>query len=692
MDPNLTSSSSAGASGAAPVSSGTGTSSGLQRRTSSSNNHTTTAITSTTTSDVASRDSVYCLELAKRSVARAALHLGVATVTQEVLDVLGDVLCSYLERLGSVLAHNVESSGRSSQHVHALDAIRAVELCTSPAVSRVHFTSHGESAAEEADAIPGSAAAAAASASAMDIDEDKNNSKDSSHKNMHHHDHPPGSWQGLAAFCFGPSWQEHEQKEMEVAELQGAGGKVGPKSTFTNQQEESAKDVQEGWRAPFPDEVPHFPVVANRGSVVSNPHSMSHAQVLTALYGKQHAPPLQRTSSNDSSSRMKSPTDIIRSLQQQNEPICRELAGSPEEAQHERQQLETKLGQVPDSVWGGLSNTHSRKDNRERNNEPSSSGDAAKDAASSNGEKKSGDNDNNEKDSSAAGAKRKADDGTGDDKEDTTKSKKEDKDGKDNKDGNGKSDKDKGDSKDDKEDAKPAKKKVRLEDGSAKATKTSTPNSKKKKGKQKDNDDDDSDGDADMKDADDAASKDKANESLSSVAAAAAASASSPSARSSTGKTYNYVPTFYPPIPHLVAGPDGTGLRRKTTVVDLLDRPAAAVARRSSAVATSHEKTPAIATTAADRTATTFGLRSALVSLSSTSYWGSHADDELPAAAAKEEEASKVPAGRTNTPSASASSAAAAAATQGPIVPLGRASGSRASRILEGSMDAAAMP
>jgi hypothetical protein len=47
----------------------------------------------------ATEDDVYSYEVARRSVARAALHLGLDSMSEEALDVLGDVLLAYLQRV-----------------------------------------------------------------------------------------------------------------------------------------------------------------------------------------------------------------------------------------------------------------------------------------------------------------------------------------------------------------------------------------------------------------------------------------------------------------------------------------------------------------------------------------------------------------------------------------------------------------
>ncbi len=47
-------------------------------------------------------DMSYCTEIARRSVARAALHLGIQGMEGEALDVLGSVLLGYMEMVSRV--------------------------------------------------------------------------------------------------------------------------------------------------------------------------------------------------------------------------------------------------------------------------------------------------------------------------------------------------------------------------------------------------------------------------------------------------------------------------------------------------------------------------------------------------------------------------------------------------------------
>jgi hypothetical protein len=79
--------------------------------------------------EVSTLDELYTKQLTQRSVARAALHLGIQDMNVDTFTVLQDALTQYLERVCNVLASNVEHSGRSSMHVNILDATRSVEDC-----------------------------------------------------------------------------------------------------------------------------------------------------------------------------------------------------------------------------------------------------------------------------------------------------------------------------------------------------------------------------------------------------------------------------------------------------------------------------------------------------------------------------------------------------------------------------------
>lgn len=207
------------------------------------------------------RDNVYSHLIARRAVARAALHLGTDSMTAEAMDSLAGVLTSYLERVGKTVAVTVEASGRSSAHSNVLDALRAVEMCTSPAVQRVHRDP--STTEQDSSPLPGMAAG-------------------SPREEL--------SWKGLAAFCFGPEWHmpprklaalnaaqdqadQDEENDQEL-EATGAGGKVFPSASAAGVGDSSADQAarRSGWMAPYPDELPAFPVAAAR---ISNPHVLS---------------------------------------------------------------------------------------------------------------------------------------------------------------------------------------------------------------------------------------------------------------------------------------------------------------------------------------------------------------------------------------------------------------------------------
>ncbi|KAG7362204.1 hypothetical protein IV203_025870 [Nitzschia inconspicua] len=189
------------------------------------------------------KDQIYSFEIARRSVGRAALHLGITTMSESALDVLADVLLQYLSRTGKAMAHLVESSGRPSSHVNILDAFQACHAVASPAVQRLHLAPDVEdpqqmmlmgasSSAAAAVAKSGSgttgaaasAAAAAAAASTSNPGGSNNNNYNPNGKSGGGSSASSGKasgtavfgqdsstdWKGLAAFCFGPKWLEEK--------------------------------------------------------------------------------------------------------------------------------------------------------------------------------------------------------------------------------------------------------------------------------------------------------------------------------------------------------------------------------------------------------------------------------------------------------------------------------------------------
>ncbi|GAX19842.1 hypothetical protein FisN_11Lh286 [Fistulifera solaris] len=189
-------------------------------------------------------DDIYCALIARRAVARAALHLGIADMTAEALDVLGDILLEFLNRLGQSIGYTVEASGRSSAHVHVLDALRAVEFCTTTAVTQIHFSPRHKD-----DHL---------------VVTNTTTTRDT-------------SWKGLATFLLGPDWMQEENNVQRSSERTGGGGggKVGPRST-----------AHAGWHAPYPEEIPYFPIVANP-ALIANPHSLQPKEELQTIVIEQ---------------------------------------------------------------------------------------------------------------------------------------------------------------------------------------------------------------------------------------------------------------------------------------------------------------------------------------------------------------------------------------------------------------------
>lgn len=190
------------------------------------------------------REPIYTFEIARRSVGRAAFHLGIDSMSESALDVMADILLNYLNRVGRTLSHLVEASGRTSAHVNILDALQACEMVASPAVERLHIRDKSS----EDDLF----ATAAASTSRAHLSSD---------------------WRGLAAFLFGPKWLEEKDEDDEGStsaprQANGAGGKVGPSATDDLSQ---SKSKTLGWDAPYLDEVLPFP---NASEKCANPHPL----------------------------------------------------------------------------------------------------------------------------------------------------------------------------------------------------------------------------------------------------------------------------------------------------------------------------------------------------------------------------------------------------------------------------------
>jgi hypothetical protein len=174
-------------------------------------------------------EQVYSHELARRSVARAALHMGIETISEEALDVLADVLLSHIERIGRAMSKLVESSGRTSAHTNILDAMEAIHRTTSVVANQLHRRDEEDTAATTTTTTTATATTA---------------------------------WQDLALFCFGPPTATR-------ADAVGGKGVATPA----------------GWIAPFLEDVAPFPLASD---ACANPHPKglslySAAEVLTEV-------------------------------------------------------------------------------------------------------------------------------------------------------------------------------------------------------------------------------------------------------------------------------------------------------------------------------------------------------------------------------------------------------------------------
>lgn len=249
-------------------------------------------------------DDVYCHLVARRAVVRAALYLGVESMSQESLDTVSGVLLEYLSRIGSTLAASVEASGRTSAHCNAMDALRVVELMTPPCNPAMAPIPANPTASVTDDGIGGG------------------NISDNFY-NQNHHPESLTSWKDLAVFCFGPDWIERgkemrRKKENGLADdadqMQFGGSLVngfnmnGSKEKVTSSSKTGGKKLNippgsgvtlsidgiglvrpgnasnemdgdrpspviAGWNAPYPDEIPAFPVCFS-DRAVANPHTL----------------------------------------------------------------------------------------------------------------------------------------------------------------------------------------------------------------------------------------------------------------------------------------------------------------------------------------------------------------------------------------------------------------------------------
>ncbi|KAL3762394.1 hypothetical protein ACHAW5_004711 [Stephanodiscus triporus] len=283
----------------------------------------------------ADNDASYCTEIARRSVARAALHLGMEGMEGEALDVMGSVLLGYMEMVGTTISTNVELSGRSSAHTNAYDALNAIANCTAPAAMQLGSAPSTFSSAGDQPTPP----------------RDHGMLKEGQER----------GWEGLASFLFGPDWfsiplegeddargvsakSSHASVENEGGEslqtsgkvltpppLKGPGGKTlmpnrpnfatnsnsaAPKvgqgkqlsnmngteksvsfsldrqhmggdamdTAFSSNNGGPSNDVSSsGWHAPYLDVVPPFPLVTSTENV-ANPHRLSGTKIPLSMH------------------------------------------------------------------------------------------------------------------------------------------------------------------------------------------------------------------------------------------------------------------------------------------------------------------------------------------------------------------------------------------------------------------------
>lgn len=232
-------------------------------------------------------DTNYTLSIAQKSVARAALHLGIENITSDVLYVLADALLLYMDNVGSFTSHFVERDGytdnyannmstsmmedncdldganvskRWSGHVNIFDLLHAIECCTSQAVNQVVIDNnngirHNNSASS-------------------------NNSKQKEGSSSHFYNH----WESLAEFLFGKDWESIDVTNLEGLIINSSGtdksstnalataptligakgskrvGKKLIKPQNTNNDDQNKTLLIAGWNAPFPEEVPNYPI------------------------------------------------------------------------------------------------------------------------------------------------------------------------------------------------------------------------------------------------------------------------------------------------------------------------------------------------------------------------------------------------------------------------------------------------
>mmetsp|Transcript_23170 Transcript_23170/g.54782 ORF Transcript_23170/g.54782 Transcript_23170/m.54782 type:complete len:571 (-) Transcript_23170:185-1897(-) len=561
-------------------------------------------------------DSVYSFEIARRAVGRAALHLGIDSMTEQTLDVMADVLLQYLSRTGKAMSILAESSRRTSAHVNVLDAFQACQLVASPAVGRLHLqepeeeeedmivtpsakTANG-AGTEGSNGASGANAVGSPSASVPSnggLTQPSNVSTSSSHSST--------GWKGLAAFVFGPNWlQEKDDDEylMELAAARntdasdgegreissgGAGGKVFPSSLengdggdggITGEMGELGRkrNRRKGWDAPYPDEVAAFP---RASSTCANPH---------ALPPRVTGVPSTATSNDSVSAYRKVDVDAEEAEENEEEAQNELEALSDDVFLPSAETMDSNMPVVGDSTWGSIGGKTKRKVDGESDS-----------------------------------ATKTDDDGD--------------------------------------VEMQPASKKVKFEDANAKA---------------------------------DNAKGDTSSKKGSGVSISGGEGRAKGNGETEGEDEFLYIPQFYPRPPSMKVVVDD----RRTVVDDMDDRQERLLQQQRTQ---EQQERQVFASSASDEmldeSSTSLrntidinsskGVRSSLVRMGNNSYWGS-GWDKPSSTTASATSTLAVPMGRKIVNSSASSGKAA---PEDPIIPMSRASGSRVSRVLEGSMDAAAM-
>lgn len=193
-------------------------------------------------------DSQYQTILTQRSVARAALHLGIETLPSNTLTVLQDALTQYIERVGRVISNNVEHSGRSSHHVNVLDAIRGVEDCALVDVATYHRLCQ------------------TIMQNSMEKAEEKGKEADVEKiKSITQFMGSTGEWETLAQFLFGDNFFEDADNDDEADEISitaRESGKFAGKAAREQASAKATNDSARGWNAPLDeyDSLVSFPI------------------------------------------------------------------------------------------------------------------------------------------------------------------------------------------------------------------------------------------------------------------------------------------------------------------------------------------------------------------------------------------------------------------------------------------------